>query len=106
GVGDGSPVQFEVEIYDVAGRLVADAELVEAGTGRLTKDTSTSSVSVFAPLHKGGQGGSYVWRPHESLPSGVYLVRVRFGYAQRPYGGRGDLDPTEKTATKRVVYLK
>ncbi|MGC9315455.1 MAG: hypothetical protein ACP5G4_07480, partial [bacterium] len=70
------------------------------------KDTSTGSVSVVAPLMKGGQGGSYVWQPDESLPSGVYLVRARFGSAQRPDDGRGDLDPTEKTATKRVVYLK
>ncbi|MGC9315509.1 MAG: hypothetical protein ACP5G4_07775, partial [bacterium] len=60
GVGDGSPVPFDVEIYDVAGRRVADAEpadkphAVEAGAGWLGKDTSTGSVSVFAPLMKGG----------------------------------------------------
>jgi len=96
---------LRVEIYDVNGRKIADAEPVEAGAGRLTKDTSTSSVSVFAPLTKGGQGGSYIWTPDESLPSGVYLVRASAG-------GRGDLDPggpstgSGTVATARIVYLK
>ncbi|MGC9315597.1 MAG: hypothetical protein ACP5G4_08270, partial [bacterium] len=103
GVGDGFPVPFDVEIYDVGGRMVADAEpadkphAVEAGADRLTNDTSTSSVSVFAPLTKGGQGGFYIWRPHESLPSGVYLVRATIP-------GNKELQPL--VSTKRIVYLK
>jgi len=116
--GDGSPAPISVEIYDVNGRRVKTVTEpvevpigVEATVGRLAKDTSTGSVSVFAPLHKGGQGGSYIWRPDESLPSGVYLVRATAG-------GRGDLDPdgpstssgtvagSGTVATARVVYLK
>jgi len=122
--GDGSPVPISVEIYDVSGRRVATVtELVEvpvgveAGAGRLTKDTSTGSVSVFPPLTKGGQGGSYIWTPDESLPSGVYLVRARFdhvGLVSRlsDRGGRGNLDPggpstgSGTVATARIVYLK
>ncbi len=88
-----------VEIYDVSGRKIADAEPVEAGAGRLEKDTSTGSVPSFAPLNKGGKGCSYIWRPAPSLPSGVYLVRATGG-------GRGDLAPTGQTTTKRIVYLK
>ncbi len=97
-VGDGSPVPISVEIYDVNGRRVATVtELVEvpvgveAGAGRLTKDTSTGSVSVFPPLLKGGQGGSYVWQPSPSIGSGIYLVRATRG---------------EQEVTKRIVYLK
>jgi hypothetical protein len=90
GVGDGSPVPFDVEIYDVNGRMV-DRGTVGAycirpfdGSTRLTPTTQ-----------------EYIWQPHESLPSGVYLVRARVG-------GRGDLAPTagDGAATKRIVYLK
>jgi hypothetical protein len=88
GVGDGSPVPFDVEIYDVNGRMV-DRGTVGAycirpfdGSTRLTPTTQ-----------------EYIWSPHESLPSGVYLVRARVG-------GRGDLAPTGQAATKRIVYLK
>jgi len=94
-----APAGAEVEVFDVNGRMVAVAEPVEAGAGWLTNDTSTGSVSVFAPLKKGSQGGSYIWRPAPSLPSGVYLVRASAG-------GRGDLDFTGNVATARVVYLK
>ncbi len=94
-----------VEIYDVNGRRVATVTEpvevpvgVEATVGRLAKDTSTSSVSVKSPLLRGDLGG-LVWSPAPSLPSGIYLVRASMG-------GRGDLDHTGKTATKRVVYLK
>ena len=80
-----------VEIYDVSGRKIADAEPVEAGAGRLEKDTSTGSVPSFAPLNKGGKGGSYIWRPDESLSSGVYLVRAKVG---------------NNAKSQRVVYLK
>jgi len=82
---------MRVEIYDVAGRRVAVAELVEARAGRLAKDTSTSSVSVKSPLSKGDLGGLFVWQPDESLPSGVYLVRARFG---------------EQSVTNKIIYLK
>jgi len=103
-VGDGSPVPISVEIYDVNGRRVATVTEpvevpvgVEATVGRLAKDTSTSSVSVFAPLTKGGQGGSYIWSPAPSLPSGVYLVRARFDRLS---------DQSGCEMSRRVVYLK
>ncbi len=111
-VGDGSPVPISVEIYDVNGRRVKTVtEPVEVTAGFVVssdinaKHPSTSSGSVFSPLTKGGQGGSYIWTPDESLPSGVYLVRARFDRLS-DRGGRGDLDPTGRTATKRIVYLK
>jgi len=94
-----------VEIYDVNGRKIADAEPVEAGAGRLTKDTSTGSVSVFAPLHKGGQGGSYIWRPDESLPSGVYFVRAR-STGKEGFDKLSHRDVGGFVATARIVYLK
>ncbi|MGC9314883.1 MAG: T9SS type A sorting domain-containing protein [bacterium] len=69
-----SPVQ--IEIYDVAGRKIVE--------------------SPPAPLIKWGAecneaGGSYIWQPDVSLPSGVYLVRAAVG---------------ETSIAKRVVYLK
>ncbi len=76
-----SPVQ--IEIYDVAGRKIQ--------TLRPSATSLEKGGTDVPPLHKGGQGGSYIWQPHESLPSGVYLVRATVG---------------EKTATRRVVYLK
>ena len=92
GVGDGSPVPFDVEIYDVNGRRVA--ELIPPGPP-LTRGEEEKS-----PLSKGDLGG-FIWQPDKSLPSGVYLVRARVG-------GRGDLAPTagDGAATKRIVYLK
>jgi len=111
-VGDGSPVPISVEIYDVNGRRVKTVtKPVEVTVGFAVssdinaKHPSTSSGSVFFPLTKGGQGGSYIWRPDESLPSGVYLVRARFDKLS-DRGGRGDLDPTGTVVTARVVYLK
>lgn len=91
GVGEGL-VPFRVEIFDVAGRRIADAELVEAGASRgVAKDTSKSSLSVFTPLAKGEQGRYFLWRPDESIPSGVYLIRAV---------------TEEKAVSKRIVYLK
>jgi hypothetical protein len=94
-----------VEIYDVNGRRVA--EITPPGP------PFTGGEEEKSPLLRGDLGG-LVWRPAPSLPSGVYLVRARFDpstlrQAQGTVtigGGRGDLDPTEKTATKRIVYLK
>ncbi|MGC9316130.1 MAG: hypothetical protein ACP5G4_10980, partial [bacterium] len=89
GVGDGSPVPVSVEIYDLAGRRVEPVtEPVEVSGGFAVSDDANAKLpstqtgckqgsgSDLAPLYKGGQGGSYIWRPAESLPSGVYLVRA------------------------------
>jgi len=75
-----SPMQ--IEIYDVAGRLVTEitppAPLDRGEYGK-------------SPLSKGDLGGLFVWQPAPSLPSGVYLVRARAG---------------EESVAKRIVYLK
>jgi hypothetical protein len=99
GVGDGSPVPFDVEIYDVNGRkidvIARRAEPNEAispnNRSSVPLDTRRDAVSI--------NNCEFVWQPHESLPSGVYLVRARVG-------GRGDLAPTGQATTKRIVYLK
>jgi len=80
---------IEIEIFDVNGRHIKTFRpSATSGTGPsgLEKGGTNS-----APLHKGGQGGAYVWQPDESLGSGVYLVRATMG---------------EETTSKRVVYLK
>jgi hypothetical protein len=74
---------LRLEIYDVAGRCVR--------TLRPSATSLEKGGTDIAPLHKGGQGGSYIWTPDPSLGSGVYLVRARLG---------------EESITKRVVYLK
>jgi hypothetical protein len=102
GVGDGSPVPFDVEIYDVNGRkidvIARRAEPNEAispnNRSSVPLDTRRDAVSI--------NNCEFIWQPDdESLPSGVYLVRARVG-------GRGDLAPTadDGAATKRIVYLK
>ncbi len=109
-IGDGSPVPISVEIYDVNGRRVKTVtEPVEMTAGFAVssdinaKHPSTSSGSVFSPLTKGRQGGSYIWRPDESLPSGVYLVRARFDHV----GLVSRLsDQSGCETSRRVVYLK
>jgi len=99
GVGDGSPVPFDVEIYDVNGRkidvIARRAEPNEAispnNRSSVPLDTRRDAVSI--------NNCEFVWQPDPSLGSGVYLVRARVG-------GRGDLAPTGQAATKRIVYLK
>jgi len=111
GVGATHELPLRVEIFDMNGRLVADAEpankplAVEAGAGRLGKDTSTSSVSVKSPLSKGDLG-ALIWRPDPSLGSGVYLVRACFGPSTQTGCKQGSGTSDGNIATKRIVYLK
>jgi hypothetical protein len=80
GVGDGSPVPFDVEIYDVNGRMV------EGGTvGAYCIRPFDGSTRLTPTIQE------YIWSPHESLPSGVYLVRARID---------------RNVVEKRVIYLK
>ncbi|RKZ28388.1 hypothetical protein DRQ36_10520 [bacterium] len=72
-----SPLQ--IGIYDIAGRLVAELPVGES----LVPSRETGD-------HK-GRPYETVWTPDESIPSGIYLVRVDVGGI---------------TATKRVAYLK
>ncbi len=70
GVGDGSPVPFDVEIYDVNGRRVS---VIPAKAGiQPPQQPAGFPIGV-------GNDIEYIWSPHESLPSGVYLVRATIG---------------------------
>ncbi len=77
-----------IEIFDVNGRRVVEI------TPPTPLDRGEHGKS---PLSKGDLGGLFVWQPDESLGSGVYLIRARFGSAQQPSG---------QTYTKPVVYVK
>ena len=90
GVGDGSPVPFDVEIYDVNGRMV------EGGTVGAYCIRPFDGSTRLTPTTQ-----EYIWSPHESLPSGVYLVRARVDSRSLSRA-----EATGATATKRIVYLK
>jgi len=95
---------LRVEIFDVNGRRVSvignyDQPVIAR---RASPDEAISygcEKDCFGQSPRNDNAGEVVWRPDESLPSGVYLVRASAG-------GRGDLDPTGTVATARVVYLK
>jgi hypothetical protein len=75
------PVQ--IEIYDIAGKLVFTPCGADAPLSPLSRGTDTNA------KHEGQ--GVFIWRPAPSIPSGVYLVKAKIG---------------NETAIKRVVYLK
>jgi len=87
---NGNPEGFTVEIYDVNGRMVAD--IIPPAPPLTRGEEKKSPLSKGRTVRCQDLGGLFFWRPDESLPSGVYLVRARVD------GGA--------TATKRVVYLK
>jgi len=80
-----------VEIFDVNGRkidvIARRAEPNEAispnNRSSVPLDTRRDAVSI--------NNCEFVWQPHESLPSGVYLVRARIGDCE---------------TSRRIVYLK
>jgi hypothetical protein len=80
GVGDGSPVPFDVEIFDVNGRMV------EGGTVGAYCIRPFDGSTRLTPTTQ-----EYIWTPDKSIPSGVYLVRATFGDCEM---------------ARRVVYLK
>jgi len=101
GVGDGSPVPFNVEIYDVAGRLVdvidSDRSVISSEDFQPDEKSPTNAQEISRQA-RNDNINQFFWRPAASLPSGVYLVRARFDTRS--------LSGVETTATKRVVYLK
>ncbi|HDR91450.1 MAG TPA: T9SS type A sorting domain-containing protein [candidate division Zixibacteria bacterium] len=75
------PLLAGVEIYDVAGRRVSVAKLVES-TSEITRDGyAANSRSI------------YIWEPAQSLPSGIYFAK-------------GVMACGATFAPKRIVYLK
>ncbi len=87
----GNPDNPIVEIYDVAGRLVANTPFGSArgaAFGSLSRVETTFADNSLRPHSE----SEYVWHPAPSLGSGVYLIHA--------LSGDGNV------ATKRVVYLK
>jgi hypothetical protein len=74
---------LQIEIYDIAGKLVGTPCGTNAPLSPLSRGTDTNA------KHEGQ--GVYVWRPAPSVPSGVYLVRAKIGNSE---------------IAKRIVYLK
>jgi|GEM_PF-3359795 len=73
-----APEETEVEIFDINGRIVGAAYMPHVTQTARTRST-TPTVRELK------------WSPDEKLPSGIYLVRARFG---------------GKEKIKRVIYLK
>jgi len=87
GVGaHGRAPLLQVEIYDLAGRVVA--EIPVGSRPASTASNKTTGDAGVAPTTR-----EFIWQPAPDLPSGVFLVRARF-------------DGGVKMAAKRVVYLK
>ncbi len=81
---EGSRIQG-IEIYDLNGRLV-------------TPHSSRQGRDSFVPLNKGDRGdasasaqGVYIWRPDESISSGIYLIRASLG---------------DFKISRRIIYIK
>jgi len=87
---------LRVEIYDVNGRRVSvignyDQPVIAR---RVQPDEAISygcEKDCFGQSPRNDNAGEVVWRPDETLPSGVYLVRVSAGGCEM---------------SRRVVYLK
>ena len=73
------PSQTTVEIFDLRGNVVLNKGLMPLVTGQGTTAPCSG--------HR-----TFIWRPDESISSGVYLVRATAG--------------DEWTITKRIVYIK
>jgi len=84
-VGEGL-VPSRVEIFDIAGRLVAEISVEEGFTPSRLSQTTKTGGSETTPLRN-----EYIWQPDPSFGSGIYLVRARVG---------------EDEVTKRVVFMK
>ncbi len=70
-----------IEIYDIAGRQLSEfAETIKARSATPERGIDASSTEQ-----------EYVWHPNETLPSGIYLIRILM---------------TDRSVTKRLVYLR
>jgi len=83
-----------LEIYDINGRHIKTLRpSATSGTG----PSGLEKGGMEVPLLKGDLGGSFIWQPAPSLPSGVYLVRAQIGSTQRP---------GEQSTSKKIIYIK
>ena len=88
GIGTHGLAPLQVEIYDLAGRQVAEIPVGESLRAfPLDGNSENGSAQGHSPTTR-----QFIWQPDESLPSGVYLVRVLSGGAFTP--------------STRVIYLK
>jgi len=84
-----------VEIYDVNGRLLH----VISREGFQPDEKSPTYPQEISRQARNDTKSEFIWRPDESIPSGVYLIRARFD--------SWSLSGAETiVATKRIVYLK
>ena len=72
----------EIKIFDINGRMVDEISDNPVGS----RPASTAGDAGVAPTVR-----ECIWRPDETVGSGIYLVRAKIG---------------DKNITKRVVYLK
>ena len=78
-----APMEVKIAIYDLRGNIVGS----KPASTVLATDTKTGNAGV-APTNC-----TFIWRPDQSISSGIYLVRA--------------IEPTTKAlCIKRVVYLK
>ena len=109
-VGDGSPIPISVEIYDVSGRRVSvignyDQPVIAR---RVQPDEAISygcEKDCFGQSPRNDNAGEVVWRPEESLPSGLYLLRARSA-GKEGFDKLSHRDVGGFVATARIVYLK
>ena len=102
----------EIEIFDINGRMVADLSVGEGLRPSRSSHTTKTGGSKTTPLQieifdvRGnvilnralqGAGNKIIWRPAQTISSGVYLVRAKMG------GNDKGLKPL---VAKRIVYLK
>ena len=93
----GSSENPVIEIFDINGRRVdvvarragPDAAISQINRSSVPLDTRRDAVSI--------NNREFVWQPDESLGSGVYLIRARFGTLS---------DQNACEISRRVVYLK
>ena len=75
-----------IEIYDINGRMV----YAPSPSVPLPRGEGGNSFSLWEKVAE-GRMRAFIWQPDESISSGVYLIRVKYG---------------NKTEIKKVMYLK
>ena len=89
-VGAIHELPLQIEIYDIAGRRVANL-----GQNRSLSGAETTFADNSLRLRSGSDLREYIWQPDATIGSGVYLVR-----ATSPQ------HTASAVCTKRIVYIK